>query len=187
MKKIVLFMALAALCCACGAKVELPQIIKEKAFSGLDKAQMEAQYKAGKAEWDAACAFLSRPDLDTMKCGKYPLTEAGTYALVQEYDLDPEAVRKFEIHRKFIDIQYVIGGEEMIYVCRHEDLQDRLKDYSDKKDVEFFARASKQDGYVMNPSCMVIVFPSDPHMPGCVPPSGAGHVRKVVVKVPVAQ
>ena len=50
---------------------------------------MAAQYAANKAEWDAACEFLSRTDLDTLGCGKYTLTEGGTYASVQEYDLDP--------------------------------------------------------------------------------------------------
>ena len=62
-----------------------------------------------------------------------------------------------------------------------------MKEYSEQRDVETFAGAAAQTGYVMNPSCMVIVFPSDPHMPGCEPPSGACHVRKVVVKVPVAE
>ncbi len=112
--------------------MELPENIQQKAFAGLDAAQMAEQYKA----------------------------------------------HKYECHRKYIDIQYVIGGEETIYVCRKEDLRDCLREYSEKKDAEIFAGAVAQTGYVMN---------SDPHMPGCVPPSGAGHVRKVVVKVPMAE
>ncbi|MBP5637607.1 MAG: YhcH/YjgK/YiaL family protein [Bacteroidales bacterium] len=185
MKKIVVFLVAAVLCCACKAKVELPEILRQEAFPGLDTEQLAAQYVANKAEWDAACAFLSRTDLDTLSCGEYPLTEGGTYAFVQEYDLDPVKAHNYERHQKHVDIQYVIGGEETIYICKVEDLRGPLEEYSEERDIETFAEAVTQTGYVMNRSCFVIVFPSDPHMPGCVPPSGAGHVRKVVVKVSI--
>ena len=51
-----------------------------------DAKQLAAQIQANPAEWAAAAAFLSRPDLDTLALGRYELTDNGTYANIQEYD-----------------------------------------------------------------------------------------------------
>lgn len=157
-----------------------------KSFDGLDAAQFARQWTANKAEWQAAWEFLSREDLDTLSTGRYDLTEKGTYASVQEYEIDPGKEKRFETHRKFIDIQYVIGGQEKIFVCRDVQLGERLTEYDASSDVEFFAPGGQMKGYVMDKSNFVILFPSDPHMPGCPVENGDVHIRKIVVKVLVA-
>lgn len=184
-KKLLISLCAAMLAVACGP-VKDPAFtgILSKSFDGLDAAQFAAQYTANAAQWQAAWEFLSREDLDTLAAGKYVLTEEGAYANIQEYDIDPEKEKRFEAHRAFIDIQYVIGGQETIYVCRPEQLGERLTDYSETADIEFFTPAEEMDGYVMDKSNFVILFPSDPHLPGCPVENGDPHVRKVVVKVP---
>ena len=46
--------------------------------------------------------------------GKYEIAGDEIFASVMTYTTAPENEKKFELHRKYIDIQYIISGEEII-------------------------------------------------------------------------
>ena len=52
--------------------------------------------------------------LRTLPAGKYPIDGDNIFALVSEYKTKSEAEGKLEAHRKYIDVQYVISGEELM-------------------------------------------------------------------------
>ena len=121
-------------------------------------------------------------NLNEIEPGKYLIDGDKLFAIVQEYDtLDP-AMEKMESHRKYIDVQYMIQGEELV---GHALLagQEVCKEYNDAEDFmlytaypDFFTR--------MSAGTFVIFFPSDLHMP-CIKTEDVGRVKKVVVKVAV--
>lgn len=156
-----------------------------KLFEGVDKAEFQRQYLANKAEWDAAFKFLQRTDLADLPLGRIDLTE-NTYANVQEYTPDVTKQGKYEYHRKYIDIQYLVSGAENIYVCPLADCREKDGEYSADKDCGFYWHSVAAEGVPVSPAQYVILFPDDAHMP-CRPLEGAaGPVKKIVVKVPVA-
>lgn len=146
-----------------------------------NKKEFKAQYKANKAEWDAAFEFLKNNDLATLELGRHDITANGTYANVQEYttrDAGP-----FEAHRAYIDIQYVVSGQEVIEVAPLKKVFDETQPYSEENDCVLFASAKTSDEIVVNPQVFSVLFPSDAHKP-CMTYEKQAQIKKVVVKVP---
>ena len=116
--------------------------------------------------------------------GKYEL-ENGAYVSVQEYTTKARAEAKYEAHKKFIDIQLILSGKELIAVTPIEKME--IKDeYNETKDVMFFQHNDECTDYVLEAGDFLILYPQDVHMPGvCV--NEKSPVRKIVVKVPVSK
>ncbi len=112
--------------------------------------------------------------------GRYTLA-GGAYAMVQEYDSQPVDAEKFEAHRRFIDIQYIAGGEEIIYYAGLEQLTPGEyhadKDYIDLEGAGLALNLQAGD--------FVIFFPHDAHLSSRCTEAGPRPVRKVVIKIPV--
>ena len=105
------------------------------------------------------------------------------YALPQSYVSEPAAQRRFEAHRRYIDIQYLLSGEEVI---EHSDvaLLTVSDPYHEERDVMFFHDLAGASITVLRAGDFAIYHPQDAHKPCCqhlVPTP----VHKVVVKVAV--
>lgn len=145
------------------------------------KAFVEQNLKNAKA-WMAAFKFLKENDLANMPVGKYDLFPDGTYATVSDYETkDPESTY-FEAHRKYIDIQYVVKGEEYIYLKKIDATKKEYKPYVEKQDIEFFSITGHQKLHA-KPDVFFVFFPVDGHKP-CLKVNNTSPVRKIVVKIP---
>ena len=90
----------------------------------------------------------------------------------------------FESHRKYIDVQVVVAGEEAMEV---EDIS-RLSitdAYDAERDLIIYADTSGASRLTMRAGDVALFFPSDGHMPS-LQIAGQMLVHKTVVKVPVA-
>ena len=121
---------------------------------------------------------------DRAAVGKYEL-EGGAYVSVQEYTTKARSEAKYEAHKKFIDIQLILSGRELIAVTPIEKME--IKDeYNEAKDVMFFHHNDECTDYVLEAGDFLILYPQDVPMPGvCV--NERSLVRKIVVKVPVKE
>lgn len=107
----------------------------------------------------------------------------GAFALEQVYQPRQRPDGFFESHRKYIDVQVIVAGEELMEV---EDLS-RLavkERYSPERDLIKYADAPEAAVLRMKAGDVAIFFPEDGHMPS-LRWRGDGLVRKTVVKVPV--
>ena len=104
--------------------------------------------------------------------------DGDAYCSVQELDLIDDEDRPFEAHRRLIDIQYVLDGQERIDYAELDTLTETVP-YSDVRDVAFY----KGQGMpiILNSGDFAVFTPIDAHRP-CI---GTGRVKKIVVKVPV--
>ena len=119
----------------------------------------------------------------TAAVGKYEL-ENGAYASVQEYTTKVRGEAKYEAHKKFIDIQLIVSGRELIAVTPIGKME-LCTEYNAEKDVMFFHHNDACTDYLLEAGDFLILYPQDVHMPGvCV--NEQSPVRKIVVKVPVA-
>lgn len=107
---------------------------------------------------------------------------AGMRFLSQTYETKPESEKKLEVHRKFIDIQFIVEGEEKIYFGDHADFSVKTP-YDEAKDAEFLD-GDLRESAVLKRNDFAVFFPEDAHKPGCIA-AGASIVKKIVVKVPV--
>ncbi len=117
--------------------------------------------------------------------GKYPL-DNGAYAAVSEYVTKPMATSKFEAHKKFIDVQLILSGAEIIGVAPTSGFgdADRLGEYNTEKDVEFFAASGEFEKLALSVGDFAILYPEDAHMPG-VHETDPTKIKKIVLKIPV--
>lgn len=129
--------------------------------------------------------YLEETDFSSVENGKYEILSDKVYAIVQDYSSKLKSEAKFEAHRKYIDIQYVIKGEELMGVANTDDFTEAVA-YDGEKDIVFLEPKSdcSQDFVKVSEKEFVIFTPNDAHMPSiavCKP----DYVKKVVVKVQV--
>lgn len=153
-----------------------------KPHRSTDYSVFRQQYAANRAAWDKAFAYLKNTDLKALPKGKYPIDGENVFASVTENpskDLDSTS---WESHKKYIDLQYVIDGEELIGVYPAANATV-TRAYDEKKDVMNYAADAKP--YRADPSVFFLFFPSDAHRPN-ITPGGNRVVKKIVIKIRVA-
>lgn len=142
------------------------------------------QYKNNRTEWEAAYSFLVENNLTEMKTGRYELTEKGTYATVTDYLTKDHNSAKYEAHRKYIDIQYVASGEEYVDILPLSSITE-FSEYDPERDIVFFNGYEGKRLHAHNKK-IFFFFPENVHKP-CLNVGESKKVRKIVVKIPVAE
>jgi YhcH/YjgK/YiaL family protein len=129
-----------------------------------------------------ALEHLEKTDFSEMEPGRYELDGTNLFVLVQAYDSLPKEQGKWECHRKYIDIQYIAEGIEMIGFTNIAKMEVATE-YNPEKDIAFL----KGDGdYVtLTKGGYAIFFPEDAHQPKVAPGNIPGKVKKVVIKIRV--
>jgi YhcH/YjgK/YiaL family protein len=153
------------------------------ADASINKREFAVSYFKNKERWEKAFNFLKNTDLSKLELKRYDIDGDNLFATVSEYTSKNEDVAKFEAHRKYIDLQYVISGKEVMSTAPLASINEVITPYDDKKDIEFVT-VSKVVNYKASPSNFFIFFPTDVHRPGLKDGENS-LVRKVVVKVKV--
>ena len=128
-----------------------------------------------------AFEFLRRKDLAELPVGRYEIDGENCWAMIQEANLTPiEEETTVEAHRKYIDLQAPITGDETIGLCAYDTNRTDLV-FDEKKDIVFFK--AKVEPRTLHPGEFAIFFPrKDAHAPGhCIGENRT--IRKLVIKV----
>lgn len=137
------------------------------------------KYEKLNSGFAVAFDFLRREDLASLAPGRYDIQGNDVYAMVQEYETKDLADAKYEAHRKYIDIQYLIEGVENMGYAQ-TDMLGMVSPYNDESD--FMLLEGEPRLILYHSKEFFILFPQDAHMPG-VSQGEKGRVKKVVVKV----
>jgi biofilm protein TabA len=157
--------------------------LKLNVQESVDKVEFAKQYTANKAAWDKAFAYFRDTNLEELPVGKYPIDGDNVTAAVTDNPTKEYADTKWESHRKYIDMQYVVrGAEKMGQVPLAA--ATVTKPYDEARDVANYSAEGPQ--YEAKPGTIYIFFPQDVHRPNIKAP-GFDKDKKVVVKVRVAQ
>ena len=124
--------------------------------------------------------FITNTDLASIESGKYEIDNDDIFAIVQEYDTKEEQDCVLESHHKYIDIQYMIKGSELMGVTCLND-QDIFEENLEKDYTLYTAETSMLK---VEEGMFTIFFPEDLHRPG-VKAGQIAKVKKVVVKVKI--
>lgn len=147
----------------------------------LDNIKNCKKYEQLNRNFEKAFQFLKREDLGSLAVGKYEIDGENIFAMVQEYETKDLENAKYEAHKKYIDIQYLIEGTENMGYVLIDDLEV-YSIYSEEND--FMLLTGKPRLILLNEREFFILFPEDAHMPGIFAKEKS-KVRKVVVKVRV--
>jgi YhcH/YjgK/YiaL family protein len=145
----------------------------------IDKIENSHLYKNITERINKSFEYIRTTDLKNLPAGKYPIDGENIFALVSEYQTKPESEGKLEAHRKYIDVQFVISGEELMgYVPLGN--QQILESYKEENDIVFFK--GEKTLTKVSAGMFAIFFPEDVHMPG-ISAGKISDVKKLVIKV----
>lgn len=111
--------------------------------------------------------------------GRFPIVGDDLYVMPQSYTTAPASEKRFEAHRKYVDIQLVTQGSEIIDYA-HVDSLEVTQRYDDARDVMFLDGAGSP--VRVDAGQWMLLMPHDAHRPGVMAGSPAP-VRKVVFKL----
>jgi YhcH/YjgK/YiaL family protein len=149
----------------------------------IDKKVFAEQYHLNKTYWDMAFAFLKEHDLQKLAPGKYPIDGDNVYAMVTENPTKDYDSTNWESHRKYLDLQYVISGEEKMGISPLSKLAT-TKTYDDAKDLQNYSGEGKL--YVASPAAFFLFFPSNAHRPN-ITTGDKKPDKKIVIKIRYAE
>lgn len=145
----------------------------------IDKIENAHIYKNISERISKSFEYIKSTNLKNLPAGKYPIDEENIFALVSEYKTKPESEGKLEAHKKYIDVQYVIEGEELMGYAPLGN-QHILEPYKEENDIVFFT--GDKSFTKVSEGMFAIFFPEDVHMPG-ISTGKISDVKKLVIKV----
>lgn len=132
--------------------------------------------------FQTAFEFIKTVTLET-EDKRYELCGDDIYALVQKYTAKQLNEGKMEAHRKYVDIQAVISGTEIIGISSIAGLKE-ISAYSDEKDCELFEHnVAISSLIILRPGDFMLLYAGEGHMPCIAIGGNPAEVKKVVIKV----
>lgn len=155
--------------------------LPEKPHSSINAVEFFTQYHQHQVWWDRAFAFMKRKDLATLPVGKYPIDGDHVFATISDYAPKDTSEIKWEAHRNYADIQFLIKGKEQIGLASAASLKE-IVPYNTEKDAANYSGPGKY--YVARPGTFFIFFPGQAHRPNLkTDDTDTAMVRKVVIKM----
>jgi biofilm protein TabA len=148
-----------------------------------DTLDNSARYEALSPRFAKAFAYLRTVD-GTQELGRVDLDGDDVFAIVQTYTTKPQEKALFEAHRKYIDVQFIYSGREIILWAPLKTMQEETLAYTVEKEAALWKLVPDVTPLHMREGHFSILYPEDAHAP-CVEWDGPAEVFKVVVKVAV--
>jgi len=126
-------------------------------------------------------AFLRESSYAGLEPGRYPIPRTEAYVLIQHYRTAVRAEKKWESHRRHLDIQIVLRGRELVG-CRDIGTLTVNEPYRDDKDVLFYEAPEQSTELLLEAGSFCVFYPRDGHQPGWHR-DAPSDVVKAVVKV----
>ena len=151
-----------------------------------DPRLVTGELKAWKSEpklrrFEAAFRFLERADLKDLPAGRQAIDGDALFALVMKLTTRSVETAQFEDHRKYIDVHYLIAGQDTAGFAPTEELT-AAEPYQETTDIQMFSVPRSYTRLRILPGQFAVFFPGGGHMPNCHLDQPRS-LHKVVVKV----
>lgn len=174
----VTFLAVMSLAGCCGNKDMKAEMKRDHMV--IDRLEHADRYCDMHPAFAQAFAFLKRSDLAELPAERHAIDGDRLFCIISKGPGRPRSEANLEAHRKYIDIQYIIAGDEEMGWKPTADCRISHTPYDAEKDIEFFK--DQPDGWNdVPPGSFVIFFPQDAHAPLV----GEGEIHKAVLKIAV--
>ncbi|MFW0696791.1 YhcH/YjgK/YiaL family protein [Aliarcobacter butzleri] len=143
----------------------------EKAFLYIQKLQDKSSKE-----------YKSLENIKIGDCNKIVLDES-CFVLEQAYISKDKKDCFFESHKKYIDIQYIFYGTEIMEVENINNLEI-IQEYNESLDYAKHAQSINSSSLLIRENELAIFYPSDAHMP-CLKVDKNEKIIKAVFKVAI--
>ena len=125
-----------------------------------------------------ALEILRDTDFSQLADGTYEVDGFDLRYNLMTYELN-HGFEKFEAHRDFIDIQFMVEGSEIMGFNQ----LDQVEEFEAHPEGDIWFYHGEMDAVTVEGDKFALFFPNDAHAPGIMPPSGPCKVRKCVFKI----
>ena len=129
-----------------------------------------------------ALDYIKDLDKSTLTPGIHEVNDEFYYNYL-EYEAKEPTNTIYEAHKNYVDIQYIVDGQEQVDVS-FEEYMELDTPYDAEKDIMFFKNPTQHFTRILGPGECVIVLPHELHKPGQKVGKN-GNVKKIVGKVRV--
>jgi YhcH/YjgK/YiaL family protein len=125
--------------------------------------------------------FFHSKQYEALPNGKHLISDE-VFLLIMECDTKAEEDALWEAHRKYIDVQIILSGEEKI---AYSDITNLIasNEYSEKDDYQLFKGKAK-NYFTLSEGQFALFAPQDAHMTS-IRIGQLSKVKKLVFKIPV--
>ncbi len=149
----------------------------------VDKIE-NAHLYAGMSDKIAAALDIIKDKTTAQKeDGRYEVQGSDIFYLVQRYATVGIEEGNLEAHKRFIDLQYVANGQEILGYAPTDNLEIATP-YDEDKDCILYKVPQQMTPVYLSEGAFCILWPGDTHLPGRSV-DGRDDVCKIVVKIPI--
>ena len=138
------------------------------------------RYAVPKAE--SILRFIKENDCARLPDGQIDIEGSELFVRVMSYTSKPASENRFETHRRYADVQYLVSGAELMQTARAQDLAP-LTEYDSKGDYHFFTNLGPSTDVIVQSGEFTVFYPNEAHRPSCAFDGYRGIVKKLVFKV----
>ena len=150
----------------------------------LDTIANASVYEGLHAGIDMALKAVAAYTPENYETGKVELDGDKVFLLRNAYTTNDPANAIFEAHRAYIDVMYMVEGEETIYVKPTSQLSNITKEYDPAGDALLADMDADATPVRLTAGSFIVLMPQDAHAPACWVDS-AKDVKKIIGKVRV--
>ena len=134
---------------------------------------------------ERALNFLRTTDFLALEPGVVEIDGKNIFAQIIDMTTRDVAENRPEVHRRYLDIQFLAWGEEKIGLAIDIGNNEISESLLEQRDIIFYHDSEHESFFEMVPGSYAIFFPQDVHRPGCHK-TVAIPIRKIVVKVAIS-
>ena len=128
--------------------------------------------------------FIAEHDCANLPDSEIEIEGRQLFVRVMSYVPKPAAENRFEIHRVYADVQYLVSGVEIMQTTHEKDLT-ALTDYDPKGDYQFYKPIGLINDLIVFKDEFVVFYPNEAHRPSCAYLPISALVKKLVFKIKI--
>lgn len=162
-------------------------------YGNINNEFFSVQLKLLPSPLASALQFLKDNDLNNHEAGKFDITLGGVNMILQVLDIETKERAELlpEIHRKFIDVQFLCSGGPENAAYYNDDGTNEIHEnlLNSQRDICFYENNnSVREGLIpLEVGTFSVYFPWDVHVPAIAVDNVPAKIRKIVIKVPLAE
>jgi biofilm protein TabA len=125
---------------------------------------------------------ILKGNFEALEPGKYEIDGSLMFVLIQDMFTQPDEELRYESHATYVDIQYLISGEERIGLVKLTPELQVAENAIEERDVVFYKYDQLETSIVLKPGQFAVFYPSDVHRPCCALEQSE-KIKKIVVKI----
>ena len=120
-----------------------------------------SEYKFLHSDLQKCFEYIIKNDLKNLEKGSYEICGKDLFVNIVEYETTIEDIRFWEAHRNYLDLHFMLDGEEIINVNFIDNMEQ--KEFVEKDDF-LQLEGNKKSSILLEEGDFLICYPNDAHM-----------------------